>query len=100
MAAMNDETTGQRHRIRTEAGNNYMWISDESIMITVADENDIKNAQERAYIESNCRIASKAMAQGVSMMAVAEQMEKADAGRCSLLGKMAQIMREYCEERK
>jgi len=100
MAANNDETTGQRHRIKTDDGNNYMWISDESIMVTVADENASKNAKERAYIESNCRIASKAMAGGTPMITIAEQMEKADAGRCSLLGKMAQIMREYCEVRK
>jgi len=64
---MNDETIGKRHRIETPDGNNYFFISDESIMITVADENDPKNAKERAYIESNCRIASKAMAAGVSM---------------------------------
>jgi len=93
---VNDETIGKRHKIETPDGNNYFFIADRDIMVTVADENDPKNAKERAYIESNCRLASKLMAAGVGMDIVAEQMEKADAGRCSLLGKMAEIMQNYC----
>jgi hypothetical protein len=99
MPKSNDETSGKRVRLSDEHGNNYLFIAEQDILVTVADENDPKRAKERAYIESNCRIASKAMHAGVPMIEVAEQMKKADAGRGSLLGQMAEIMVGYAEGR-
>jgi len=91
----NDETPGKRVRIEDENGNNYLFIAPQDVMITVADENSLKHAVTRAYIESNCRLATKAMKAGVPMLECAEQMKKADAGRGSLLGKIAREMVDY-----
>jgi len=91
------EITGKRNRIKTEIGNNYFFVSRDDIMLTVADENDNKQAGVRALTETLCRVASKAMQAGVPMCTIIEQMRKGDSGRCTILSEMVEVMERYCD---
>jgi hypothetical protein len=88
-------TSGKRRRISTVHGNAYLFVAPDDIMVTVAAENDPRNAETRALSESVCRIASKAMKAGLPMEDIVEQLRKADHGRSSILGAIADGMEDY-----
>ena len=92
-----NEVAGKRHRIVTPEGNAYSFISENDVMITLADENAPQQRQVRAATEAMCRIASKAMKAGLPMLEIADQLEKADMGRYGLLSEVAAKMREFAK---
>lgn len=101
MAANNDETTGQLHREKTPDGeNNYFYIDATAVMLAIAYENRLENRPKREMVEMICESATALLESGAAMGNVADWVDRENAGRCSLLGRMAQIMREYCEVRK
>jgi hypothetical protein len=99
-AMMFNEITGKRIAVKTKFGNWYLFISDKDIMVTVAEENAPRQAEIRVMIEAVCRIASKGMAAGLSLSDVATQMQKADMGRASVLGKISDAITDYAESHK
>jgi len=90
-----DVERGIRTRLGGLLGNSYLWVGNNDVMLTVASENDPKNAVLRALTEANCRVASKAMKLGLTHAQVAEQWRKADSGRCSILSDMAECLEVY-----
>jgi hypothetical protein len=93
---MTDDTqTGYRHRIKGIFGNSYVFISETDIMLVVADENNPQHAPMRAMGEAVCRLASKAMAAGLPMLAISEQLRAADSGRCTILSDLAMVMEQF-----
>jgi hypothetical protein len=92
-----NEVAGKRHRIITPEGNAYLFVSENDIQLTVADENSPKQREIRAATEALCRLASKAMKAGLPMLQIAEQFEKADMGRYGLLSEVAAKMREFAK---
>jgi len=94
---MNDETIGKRHRIKDRNDeNNYIYIDSTAVSMAIAYENRIENRLTRELVERTCENATSLLESGIAMGSVADYVEKQNAGRCSLLGKMAGIMRGHC----
>ena len=92
------ETIGQRHREKTADGeNNYIYLDETAVMMAIAFENRIENLPTRELVETVCEKATSLLESGAAMGNVADWVDKENAGRCSLLVKMAQIMRGYCK---
>lgn len=91
-----DETKMTRNRITTCFGNTYIMVGENDIMMTIADENQQKQAELRATTEAICRISSKAMKCGLPMLEISEQLRKADSGRKTILTDLAEKMEEFC----
>ena len=93
----NETETGERHEIKTKHGNWYLWVSPSSIMLTIPAENAEKNAEIRVLSEAMTRLASKGINAGMNLSDVAEQLVKADGGRKTIVGKVADVIAEYVE---
>lgn len=90
-----NEVTGKRYGIETALGRAYLFVGDQELMATVPEENNPVQAETRALLECVCRLASKAMGNGLSLADVAEQMEKSGTGRSTILTEVAGKVREY-----
>ena len=76
MSKLYEEQTGKRCLIRRNGKNYYLWVGQKSIMISGPGESDIANAEEYAMLNAICRVASKAMAYGLPMIEIADQLDK------------------------
>ena len=93
-----DEIRGRRYLIKTTLGNFYFWVSLTDMMITVPAENSLENAEIRALLETNCRLASKGLKAGLTLVGVAAQMIKGGAGRSPVLVEIAERILDFCGE--
>jgi hypothetical protein len=80
---------GLRHKIRE---GNYLYVSENAIMFTSAEENNPVNSEFRAMMECICRLTSKALANGVPREHIIKQMISADGGRNTILSVIAEKM--------
>jgi 2-keto-3-deoxy-L-rhamnonate aldolase RhmA len=87
-----DEVKGKRHRLTSPFGNGYLFVGPSDLMMTVAEENNPVHGQLRAMTEAICRLASKGMKERLTMGVVAEQLRKADSGRCKILSDIAECI--------
>ena len=90
-----DEVDGKKHTITNRQGSFYFWTGPSDLMITVPYENRPENAEQRAMLETICRISSKALKGRLTLDDIVEQMRKGDSGRCTLLSEMARCIEEY-----
>jgi len=91
-----NEVKGRRYRLTGVLGNSYLFVSQYDVMLTVAEENNPKNAQLRAMGEAVCRLASKGLATGMlTLKEIADQWRKADSGRCQILSDMATCLDDF-----
>jgi hypothetical protein len=90
-----DEITGNRVLIQHKGENWHFFISEKDLMATVPAENLPENSEMRGMVEALCRVSSKAMKIGLTLGDVAGQIGKANSGRNTILGKMAEAINEY-----
>lgn len=87
----------QRYRIQTEVGNTYFTVTDVSIDITLADENDPRHAQLRGDLERLCIASSKLLKHGTSHRQIAANL-RAYSHRIAKM--MADRLEDYIEYKK
>jgi hypothetical protein len=87
-----DEEVGRRHRVSGPFGNSYFFVSENDVMLTIAEENSPQHYQLRAMSEALCRVISKGLKGPLDHATVAEQLRKADSGRCKILSDLADCL--------
>lgn len=97
MSKDNEVINGKREMIPTVFGKTYFFVSQNDIMLTIAEENKHQQRDLRVTTETICRLVSKGLKARLSMEEVIEQMRKSDGGRGTIVAELADRMEKYLQ---
>jgi len=90
---------GKRYMIESkDLKRTYLYVDNEALFITIANENSLLNVEHRTLLETLCRISSKALKSGVPLEVIREQMIAGDMGGRTILCEMADRIGRYLED--
>jgi hypothetical protein len=86
---------GKRYKIETVDGNNYLYVSEQGMDFTSADENARKTEEFRSLMECICALATDLLGRGASLEEVEEHLINANGWRNTILSTVVEKIRDY-----